>query len=138
MMQGVTDDYCEVPFRTSIGGAKFKGAIDRLVRQPDGTWVLVDYKTGVAGADDIPEKVEDYAVQLTIYRLAAEQILGEAVKPFLYFVDSDRWVEVKRDGQKVLGEILDAVSGIERRLFRMPGCAGCSGRDGCRSSGRGG
>ena len=138
VMQGVTDDYCEVPFRTSIGGAKFKGAIDRLVRQPDGTWVLVDYKTGVAGADDIPEKVEDYAVQLTIYRLAAEQILGEAVKPFLYFVDSDRWVEVKRDGQKVLGEILDAVSGIERRLFRMPGCAGCSGRDGCRSSGRGG
>ena len=132
MMQGVTDDYCEVPFRTSIGGAKFKGAIDRLVRRPDGTWVLIDYKTGVAGADDIPKKVEDYAVQITVYRLAAEQILGEAVRPFLYFVDGDRWVEVRGDGQKVLGEILDAVSGIERQVFRMPECEGCSGRDGCR------
>jgi ATP-dependent helicase/nuclease subunit A len=132
VMQGVTSDHCEVPFRTSIGGAKFKGAIDRLVRRPDGTWVLIDYKTGVAGADDIPKKVEDYAVQLTIYRLAAERILGEAVRPFLYFVDSDRWVEVKGDGQKVLGEILDAVSGIERQVFWMPECEGCSGRDGCR------
>ncbi len=132
VMQGVTSDHCEVPFRTSIGSAKFKGAIDRLVRRPDGTWVLIDYKTGIAGADDILAKVEDYAVQLTIYWLAAEQILGEAVRPFLYFVDSDHWVEVKGDGQKVLGEIFDAVSGIERQLFRMPECAGCSGRDGCR------
>ncbi|HNT09085.1 PD-(D/E)XK nuclease family protein, partial [Methanoculleus sp.] len=132
VMQGVTSDHCEVPFRTSIGSAKFKGAIDRLVRRPDGTWVLIDYKTGIAGVDDIPAKVEDYAVQLTIYRLAAEHVLGEMVRSFLYFVDSDRWVEVKGDGQKVLGEILDAVSGIERQLFRMPECAGCSGRDGCR------
>ncbi|MDD3934580.1 MAG: 3'-5' exonuclease, partial [Methanoculleus sp.] len=137
VMQEVTNDYCEVPFRTSIGGVKFKGAIDRLVRRPDGTWVLIDYKTGVAGVDDIPEKVEDYAVQITIYRLAAEHILGEAVKPFLYFVDSDRWVEVKGDGQRVPGEILDAVSGIERQLFRMPECEGCNGKDGCRRPGRG-
>jgi ATP-dependent helicase/nuclease subunit A len=137
VMQGVTDDYCEVPFRTSIGGAKFKGAIDRLVRRPDGTWALIDYKTGVAGVEDIPAKVEDYAVQVTIYRLAAEQILGEAVKPFLYFVDSDRWVEVKGDGQRVPGEIRDAVAGIERRLFRIPECEGCNGRDGCRRLSRG-
>jgi hypothetical protein len=41
-------------------------------------------------------------------------------------------VEVRGDGQKVLGEILDAVSGIERQVFRMPECEGCSGRDGCR------
>ena len=137
VMQGVTNDYCEVPFRTSIGGVKFKGAIDRLVRRPDGTWVLIDYKTGAADVGDIPEKVEDYAVQITIYRLAAEHVLGEAVKPFLYFVDSDRWVEVAADGQRVPGEIRDAVSGIERQLFRMPECEGCSGNDGCRRPGRG-
>ena len=137
VMQGVTDDCCEVPFRASIGGAKFKGAIDRLVRRPDGTWVLIDYKTGAAGVEDIPAKVEDYAVQVTIYRLAAEQILGEAVEPFLYFVDSDRWVEVRGDEQRVPGEIRDAVAGIELRLFRMPECEGCNGRNGCRRPGRG-
>ena len=122
VMQGVTSDHCEVPFRTSIGSAKFKGAIDRLVQRPDGTWVLIDYKTGVAGADDIPKKVEDLRSSDNCLSARRRADPGRGGQTFPLF---RRWRPLggsQGDGQKVLGEILDAVSGIERQVFRMPEC----------------
>ncbi|WP_128694086.1 UvrD-helicase domain-containing protein [Methanoculleus taiwanensis] len=127
VMRGATSDHREVPFRATIGGVPFKGAIDRLVRRPDGTWVLIDYKTGAAGEDALPRKVEEYAVQMTVYRRAAEAILGQAVTPYLYFVDADRWVEARVDEERVLDAIRSAVDGIERQRFRLPACEGCGG-----------
>lgn len=109
LMRGATSDHCEVPFRVRIGGVLFAGAVDRLVRRPDGSWALIDYKTG--GADD-------YAVQMTIYRRAAEEILGRPVTPYLYFVDDDRWVEVAADEEKILATVLDAAREINEQRRR--------------------
>ena len=104
LMQGRIDDRCEVPFVARVNGVMFEGSIDRLVRRPDGSWVLIDYKTGDAG---------EYAIQMTVYRHAAEQILGRPATPYLYFVDADRWVEVAVDEEQAFAAIERAVRGIE-------------------------
>ena len=108
LMQGRIDDRCEVPFVARVNGVMFEGSIDRLVRRPDGSWVLIDYKTGDAG---------EYAIQMTVYRHAAEQILGRPATPYLYFVDADRWVEVAVDEEQAFAAIERAVRGIEEGSF---------------------
>ncbi|WP_292521328.1 exodeoxyribonuclease V subunit beta [Methanoculleus sp.] len=107
LMQDVVSDHREVPFLARVNGFTFQGAIDRLIQRPDGVWVLIDYKTGAGGS------VDEYAVQMTIYRHAARQILGEPVVPYLYFVDADSWVEVDVDEERVFAEIARAVKRIE-------------------------
>ncbi|WP_214041540.1 exodeoxyribonuclease V subunit beta [Methanoculleus sp.] len=107
LMQGIVRDHREVPFWARVNGFAFRGAIDRLVQRPDGTWALIDYKTGTPG------DAGDYAVQMTVYRHAAAQILGASVVPYLYFVDADRWVEVPVDEGRVFADIDRAVRGIE-------------------------
>jgi hypothetical protein len=50
---------------------------------------------------------------MAIYRQAAAQILGGPVIPYLYFVDTDRWVDVDVDEERVFAEIGRAVREIE-------------------------
>lgn len=108
LMRGRIGDHCEVPFSARVGGVPFEGSIDRLVQRPDGSWLLVDYKTGT------PVGIEDYAVQMTVYRHAAARILGRPVTPYLYFVEADRWVEAAVDEERVFDTIERAVRGIEQ------------------------
>ncbi|HQD25551.1 MAG TPA: UvrD-helicase domain-containing protein [Methanoculleus thermophilus] len=107
LMQDALQDHREVPFLVRVNGFAFQGTIDRLVQRPGGAWLLIDYKTGKPG------DLEDYAIQMTIYRRAARQILGAPVTPYLYFVDLDRWVEVTVDEDRVFAEIARAVREIE-------------------------
>ena len=58
------------------------GTMDLLFREADG-WVIVDYKTDYATAG--ASLLREYALQLELYRAAAEHILGEPVKElYLY------------------------------------------------------
>lgn len=58
----------EHPFVYSVGGRVVRGVIDAIYQQPDGSWLLVDWKTNAAAtADDL---------QLSIYRLAWARIQG--------------------------------------------------------------
>jgi len=108
LMQGNTRDHCEVPFLARVRGVACRGVIDRLAQRSDGAWVLIDYKTGTPG------NAGDYAVQMTVYRHAAGQILGQPVTAYLYFVDADRWMEVAVDEERVFDTIEQAVRGIEQ------------------------
>ncbi|NMC89144.1 MAG: UvrD-helicase domain-containing protein [Methanomicrobiales archaeon] len=105
LMQGIVCDHREVPFSVRVNGIAFEGVIDRLVQRPNGAWVLIDYKTGAPAGD--------HAIQMAIYRQAAAQILGGPVIPYLYFVDTDRWVDVDVDEERVFAEIGRAVREIE-------------------------
>ena len=114
-----------MPFWARVHGVAFRGVIDRLVQRPDGAWVLIDYKTGTPG------DVEKHAVQMTVYRHAAGQILRDSVTPYLYFVDGDRWVEAAVDEERVFAEIGRAVRGIEQGVFRTAACEGCREQGEC-------
>ena len=116
LMQGIRSDHCEVPFCVQVRGITFKGTIDRLVERSDGTWALIDYKTGVSG------DAGEHAVQMAIYREAAGQILRAPITPYIYFVDADRWVEVAVDEAWVFGAIERAVREIDEAFL-----AGCEG-----------
>ncbi|EJG07258.1 UvrD/REP helicase [Methanofollis liminatans DSM 4140] len=129
IMKGALCDRCEVPFRARVGGVTFKGAIDRLVRTADGTWVLIDYKTGRVRGDAVLAKVAEYAMQMVVYRQAAEQILGQPVRAYLYFTALDRFVPVEVDEGMVLSRTVRAVEWIREGCFSFPACEGC-GREG--------
>ncbi|MCP1662278.1 MAG: DNA helicase UvrD [Methanocalculus sp. MSAO_Arc1] len=97
IIAGCREEHCEVPFSTIAYGVHFTGTIDRLVKQHDTTWVLIDYKTG--GCTD--KAIDSYQVQMAVYRHAAEAIIGEPVTPYLYFADSNRWILITIDEDEV-------------------------------------
>jgi ATP-dependent helicase/nuclease subunit A len=61
----------EVPFVLSIGGTLIRGSIDLLVARPDGSVLVIDYKTDRLGGRDPAEIVTRYSIQRDLYALAA-------------------------------------------------------------------
>jgi ATP-dependent helicase/nuclease subunit A len=52
------------------------GRIDCLYQSADGTWHLIDFKTGHIDNADPESLVDDYAVQLQVYASATELLIG--------------------------------------------------------------
>ena len=68
------------------------GTMDLVFREPDG-WVILDYKTDHATAED--KLMREYTLQLRLYRAAAEQIFGERVKAlYLWSFTLDSAMEI--------------------------------------------
>jgi ATP-dependent helicase/nuclease subunit A len=61
----------EVPFVLSLGQTLVRGSIDLLVERPDGSVLVVDYKTDRLNGRDPAETVSRYSVQRDLYALAA-------------------------------------------------------------------
>ncbi len=61
----------EVPFVIEVGGTLVRGSIDLLVERPDGSVLVVDYKTDRLEGREPHEMVSRYAVQRDLYALAA-------------------------------------------------------------------
>jgi DNA helicase-2/ATP-dependent DNA helicase PcrA len=82
----------EVPFEMSFGGRVVRGRMDAVFREPDGRFVVVDWKTGrpPKGAEAAAK-----AVQLALYRLAWAELEGmddaqlSAVGAAFYYVADD-------------------------------------------------
>jgi DNA helicase II / ATP-dependent DNA helicase PcrA len=64
----------EVAFETTIGGVVVRGRIDAVFADDDGSWTVVDWKTG-----DPPGDESIAAVQLAAYRLAWAELAGVPV-----------------------------------------------------------
>jgi ATP-dependent exoDNAse (exonuclease V) beta subunit len=65
----------------------FRGFIDCLYQDADGGWHLVDFKTNLVSAGDVPNVSQRYELQLHVYALAAERVLGESlVQLVLHFL----------------------------------------------------
>ncbi|GAB7004146.1 ATP-dependent DNA helicase AdnB [Nocardioides sp. AN3] len=58
----------EAPFSLVLGGQVVRGRVDAVYREPDGTWLLVDWKTGKAATAE--------PLQLAIYRVAWAELTG--------------------------------------------------------------
>ena len=75
---GRTPHAVEVPFATTVSGIVVRGRMDAVYANPDGTFDVVDWKTGrqpAAGRD-----ADAAAVQLAAYRLAWAQLAGVPVE----------------------------------------------------------
>jgi len=60
------------------GGIYLSGVIDRLYQDPVGNWHILDFKTNRVTPDTLAEIAAGYEMQMLVYSLAAERILGSA------------------------------------------------------------
>lgn len=72
-----TVSYSELSFIAHICGYPVSGRMDRLCQLDDGSWMVIDYKSGNEGGATL---------QLNIYKRAAEQLLGTSVKMGIYSI----------------------------------------------------
>jgi len=79
-----------VPFATLIGGQLITGVIDVLATLPDGSALIVDWKTGA----HFDEHVDDYQLQREIYALA---LLHSPVAPRTV---EARWVHLEAESRE--------------------------------------
>ena len=78
--------YVEVPLETRVGPVAVRGRIDAVFQMEDGTWLMLDWKTGrVPSGKDLKSKL----VQLAVYRLGWSRLHGiplEEIKAAFYYV----------------------------------------------------
>ena len=78
----------ELPFAFAQDGVVVRGYLDLLAREDDGTRLIVDYKTNLLGGRSASEIVDaDYALQRSIYALAALRGGAEQVEVCFVFLD---------------------------------------------------
>lgn len=106
--------FMENGFRLKVGGIAFTGRIDRIDRLEDGTYEVIDYKTGTSKRDINLSK----DLQLSLYALACRDVLKINVsKLSLYYLEdavkasttrSDEDIELLKD---TLNEISSEMKG---------------------------
>ncbi|GAA1972881.1 ATP-dependent DNA helicase AdnB [Nocardioides panacihumi] len=78
----------EAPFALVLAGQVVRGRIDAVYEEPDGSWLLVDWKTNLSATAD--------ALQLAIYRVAWAELTGvplDRVRVAFVYVRSGEIVE---------------------------------------------
>ena len=105
----------EVPFVLSVRGTMIRGSIDLLVERPDGSALVVDYKTDRLEGRDPGEVAGRYSVQRDLYALAAAS-RGAPVETAYVFLEQPK----ARVSERFDDEGLDAArSRIEALLGRL-------------------
>jgi ATP-dependent exoDNAse (exonuclease V) beta subunit len=105
----------EAPFVLGLGGTLVRGSIDLLVERPDGSVLVIDYKTDRLGGSEPSELAERYRVQRDLYALAA-RARGAPVETVYVFLErpadpvrttfSDEQLEGAQAGvEELLGEL---------------------------------
>jgi DNA helicase-2/ATP-dependent DNA helicase PcrA len=101
----------EVPFETVIGDRLVRGRMDAVFRSPDGSYEVVDWKTG---SPPRGEEASAAAVQLAAYRLAWAALAGvppERVSAAFHYVSAEVTVRP--------ADLLDA-DGLAALLEQIP------------------
>ncbi len=126
----------EERFELDRGGFVLSGVIDRVDRNPDGSYEIIDYKTS-RRLPEISRLRED--LQLPIYQLACKEIWG--INPskltFYYLVHNQRYSTRPLDEEglaRVVGRLDAVAAAISRGDFHATPnrlCPWCSFRDIC-------
>lgn len=125
--------FIEEGFSLALGPIKINGRIDRIDRLNDGTYEVIDYKTGSKKDSDLSNNL-----QLSLYALACRDVLKIPVsKVSLYFLEDLEKVSVTRSTEqleKCVQEITQAAQEISESDFApKPGfhCSYCDYRSIC-------
>jgi ATP-dependent helicase/nuclease subunit A len=105
----------EVPFVLSVGGTLIRGSIDLLVERPDGSALVVDYKTDRLDGRDPKEIVSRYSIQRDLYALAAAA-RGAPVETAYVFLEQPEAPARESFGEAELGAANDRVEALLKRL----------------------
>jgi DNA helicase-2/ATP-dependent DNA helicase PcrA len=107
----------ERSFAFKIGPHLLRGRVDRVDRHPDGTYELIDYKTGRAKTEQ--ELRED--VQLSVYQMGARESWGleTSAQSYFYVLTGER-VPVEHSEEeleRVRATISEIAAGILKQRF---------------------
>ena len=94
------------------------GTFDKLFRERDGRWIVVDFKTTEIASSQIPVKVRQFAydLQVEIYLWAVSQILStDRLEGFLFFTHTGDLLPVKFNSA-VAGKCENLINRLPRRL----------------------
>lgn len=107
----------EIKFECDFEGVIFKGFIDRVDKNEDNTYTIIDYKTGNnKNADIAPEKDhEDYYNQMAIYKYFYEKLNNVIVSKTKFIYPED--FEKKNDGIEFSeAEVLEVVEKFKQAI----------------------
>ncbi len=120
--------FMERNFRIKIGAVAFSGRIDRIDKLEDGTYEVIDYKTG-SSKRNINLKKD---LQLSLYALASKEIFGIKVsKLSLFYLEDCSKASTSRneeDMDSIRSELVEAANAIKQSDFEAtPGfpCGFC-------------
>ncbi|HEY1277316.1 MAG TPA: ATP-dependent DNA helicase [Thermoleophilaceae bacterium] len=107
----------ERSFAFKLGPHLLRGRVDRVDRRPDGTYELIDYKTGKSKTED--ELRED--VQLSLYQMGARESwrLNTSAQSYFYVLTGERVPVQHSDAEldRVRGTVAEIADGILRQDF---------------------
>jgi ATP-dependent exoDNAse (exonuclease V) beta subunit len=87
-----------------------------MYEDADGDWRIVDYKTNRLEGRSLPEVARPYELQLAVYALATEQILGVTPRELvLWFLDAEEEYVVDWNASARKG----CVSAVNRAIARL-------------------
>ena len=128
----------EQPFSLRVDGLRLTGRIDRVDRHPDGSYEVIDYKTGSAKkATDLQRDL-----QLGVYALAAREVFRfDPLSLSYYYLETSERVTVDKPRERLEEDrqtIVSVAEGIRAERFpakpdRMK-CSGCDFRLLCPSA----
>ena len=128
----------EVPFVLSVGGTLIRGSIDLLARRPDGSVLVVDYKTDRLQGRDPAETVSRYSIQRDLYALAAASRGAPVETAYVFLERPDEPVRESFDEaaleaarsrvESVLGRLAAGRFEVTHRPHRAL-CADCPARE---------
>jgi DNA helicase II / ATP-dependent DNA helicase PcrA len=105
----------ERSFAFRLGPHLLRGRVDRVDRRPDGTYELIDYKTGKAkSAEELHEDV-----QLSLYQMGARESwrLETSAQSYLYVLTGEK-VPVAHSDEE-LERVKSTVAGIARGILKQ-------------------
>jgi DNA helicase-2/ATP-dependent DNA helicase PcrA len=108
----------ERSFSFQLGPHLLRGRVDRVDRLPDGTYELIDYKTGKA------KSVEDLRqdIQLSVYQMGARESWGveTSAQSYMYVMTGEKVpvAHSEEELERVRGAIEKIGSGILRQEFQ--------------------
>jgi ATP-dependent helicase/nuclease subunit A len=128
----------EVPFVLSIGGTLIRGSIDLLATRPDGSVLVVDYKTDRLAGRDPAEIVTRYSIQRDLYALAATARGGPVETAYVFLerpevpvreaFDDAGLAAARERVEAVLGELAAGRFDVTRHPHKAL-CADCPARE---------
>ena len=101
----------EVPVGATVDGTVFEGFIDLLYEEPDGTIVIVDYKTDAVSSAGIDARMEKYRLQGAVYALLLRQVLGSRAMRVEFVFAATGETRAVADLELAIGEIRASLAG---------------------------
>jgi DNA helicase-2/ATP-dependent DNA helicase PcrA len=130
----VTPIHAERPFLLRLEDFTVGGRIDAVYGDPDGTWEVVDWKTGRRPPDDDPLA----ALQLDLYGLACVEIWGkrpeDVTLTYLYLASGEEVSHSMEEPDAVKARVTEALRSIDAGAFNAtpgPYCTYCDFRAFC-------